>query len=254
MRSEINHHVKATHFTCHVVLDIVLDFISSPQDYTKTCVALKSLAQEHDTELHLLHAVRPGWEVRIMSWKINSPQWLIALDRLWRFYEHTNRIRLYADTCQTEIRNTQRVLMARWRFILKYIVDTFYNRCQKLQTSDDSIFLFEGIDGHTRVWNWITDNDMMIFVKCRNLSIEFADLITDKGLMSMKNVRKLRIYGGKFVTGAAFGKLADECHLRQVIITGFPEYAGYDDALLEQLKARRSNSNLYLSDQLIKKK
>lgn len=253
MRSEIRHYVPFTHFTCHVVLDIVLDFIPSPQDYVKTCLALRSLSREHETELRLLGSTRPGWNVCISSWKFTSPEWLISLNRLWRFYDTTHHVRLHVDASQTEIRDNNRVLTARWRLILKLIVDTFYNRCPYLRTADDSVFHFEAVDQHTHVWNWITDSDMMIFSKCRNIHIEFADFITDRGLMLLRNTRELSLYGGKRVTGEAFCLLAGECQLRQVIITGFPELTGYDDVILSSIKQKKISSKLHLVDMLIRK-
>lgn len=253
MRSD-TYYVAEDNCTFYVVLDIVLDFISSPQDYVKTCLALKSLTQQHDMELRLLGSTRPGWNVCISSWKFTSPEWLISLNRLWRFYNSIHRIRLHVDVSQTEMRENKRVLTARWRFILKFIVDTFYNRCPHLRIADDSCFQFEAIDQHTHVWSWITDSDMMIFSKCRNIHIEFADLITDRGLMSLKNIRDLCIFGGKRVTGEAFCILASECHLRQVAILGFPESTGYDEVILSQIKRRQRCPNLLLQDMLIRKR
>ena len=236
----------------HLVFKRVLDFTCTPQDFVKTCLVSRGLNREHEIELRLLNATRPGWEVKIQSWQFTSPGWLIAMDNLWRFYEPAHRLRLHVEPSQTEIRDGQRVLIARWRFVMKFLVDMFYNRCPTLRNADDSIFQFEGTDQHMRVWNWITDNDMMIFSQCRKLHISSADLISDTGLIKLKHATHLTIFGGKRVTGRAFGKLARECDLRQVVIMGFPELTGYDDDILHQLKERHRCPKLSLQDKLIR--
>ena len=90
-------------------------------------------------------------------------------------------------------------------------MDEFYRQVKGMHSCDSYVDLDcknkkDLLDAKS-AWEWITDDDMIIFEKCYNLTMNFLTQVTDEGLECLTSIRVLQIHFSRHITGASLKML-----------------------------------------------
>ena len=193
------------------VIDLVLDWVESPRDYVMLCTVNKDLWRIRRKTLLALSAVR-GFDqyARVESTKLTQEH-LQGLSQIMRFYGLCERLTLEVNHSQTESVNGIPRLQKKWREVLRDVVNEFFRQVKGMHSCDSFVHLdcknkWDLLDAKS-AWEWITDDDMIIFGKCHNLAMTFLTQVTDKGLEYLTSIRVLQIHFSRHITGASMKML-----------------------------------------------
>lgn len=104
---------------------------------------------------------------------------LHGLAQVMRFYSCCERLRLEVHHSQTKLFNGVARMQQKWRYILREIVNEFFRNVERMHSCNSFVELVcknkRDLLDCKSAWEWITDDDMIIFEKCYNLMMSNTD-------------------------------------------------------------------------------
>ena len=166
---------------------------------------------------------------------------LRGLCQVLRFYKRCERLMIELHHSQTEMYDDVPRLQ-QWRDILHKIVNDFFRQVKGMSRCNSFVALVcrnnrDLLDSKSP-WEWITDDDMIIFEKCYNLTATYLSQVTDEGLSCLTSIAILRIHYSRHVTGESVKTLHLDHRLRILELLGFKDDNSYSQDIIAFLRSR----------------
>lgn len=221
------------------VIDSVLDWVESPRDYVMLCLVNRQTWKTRQNTLTAISAATKIGQCCDVETMRFSDDVLHGLRDVRRFYSRCDCLTLVLDPAQTED-DGQRCLTELWRHRLRYIVSLFCATSPRMRDWDSRIRLSciqrPGTYFKSSLWEWIRDDDMVIFEDCFKLVIRYPRQVTDKGIRKLKSVTSLMIFCGNQIDGTGMVDLVEYHQLRYLMVWGFADELRITKNALDRLK------------------
>lgn len=210
-----------------VIIDSVLDWVQSPRDYVMLCVVDRNTLESRRNSLTAMSAVTlSGQDCDVETMRF-SDDVLHGLRDVRRFYSSCDCLTLVMDPAQTEEDHGERFLTKLWRHRLRYIVSLFCATSPRMRDWDSRIRLTcvqrPGTYFKSSLWEWIRDDDMVIFEDCFKIVMRHPRQVTDKGIRNLKSVTSLMIFCGNQIDGTGMIDLVEHHQLKYLMVWGFAD-------------------------------